>query len=224
MERAVLMATTGTLAALGGAKLASSGLAGKAAMAAVMVAVVGTTAAVTVAVLPAGFGREPRRVLQPRAVAPVVATPLPSPPAPPEVPPAPEPQSVVQEPVPLPAPRAAERVRASPIVKAPVAPLAAPSSPPPTATASSLAAELELLRAAKAELDAGRWESALTAIARHDTEFPEGVLGLEADVIRVLAWCGQGRTGEALERAHQLRTRAPNSPAISRLAGSCVEL
>jgi hypothetical protein len=224
MERAVLMATTSTLAALGGVKLASSSLAGKAAMAAVMVAVVGTTAAVTVAVLPAGFGREPRRPLPARAVAPQVVKPPPPPAAPPEVV-KPEPQSVVQEPDALAAPRAVERVRASPVVKAPPPPLAAPSSPPPAPpTASSLAAELELLRAAKVELDAGRWESALQAITRHDTEFPEGALGLEADVIRVLAWCGQGRTGEALERAHQLRTRAPNSPAISRLAGSCVEL
>jgi hypothetical protein len=133
------------------------------------------------------------------------------------------PAPIVPEPVPAASPPAEVRSKVR-IPKVPVVDPQPVSAPPLLPSQSALAAELELLRTAKTELDAARWETALEAISRHDSEFPEGVLTIEAEVIRVLAWCGQGRLGEALERAHELRTKFPNSPAITRLAGSCVEL
>ena len=224
MERTVLLAGGTTALTLGGLKAASSGLAGKGAMAAVAVAIVGTTAAVTVTVAHTEFVQSLRRAPQVRtskpAPAPVVNAPPVVLPAPPAV--AVSEPTLEVPPAVIATPREEDRV-----VRAvrPRTPAIAPvlekeperAAPPP----SALAAELSILRTAKTELDAGRWAGALEALSRHDTEFPSPALRDEAEV---LAWCGQGRTGEAMQRAFELRTRAPNSPAIARLAGSCVDL
>lgn len=233
MERTVLLAGGTAALTLGGLKAASSGLAGKGAMAAVAVAIIGTTAAVTVTVAHTEFVQSLRRAPQVRASkpapAPVVNAPVMLPPPPVDA--APEPTlEVVPSEVPsevkvLAPPREEDRVVRAVRPRAPAigpAPEKEPerAAPPP----SALAAELSILRTAKTELDAGRWAGALEALSRHDTEFPAPALRDEAEVIRVLAWCGQGRTGDAMQRAFELRTRAPNSPAIARLAGSCVDL
>jgi hypothetical protein len=224
MERTVLIAGGTTALTLGGLKAASSGLASKGAMAAVALAIVGTTAAVTVAVVPSGFLKSPRREpsVQINRAAPPAPLPAPSPEA--VLTPTPTPEDPLPAPVetPVPVTTAPPRREREQLVR-PSVPPAAPL-PENAAAPSPLAAELAILRAAKNELDASRWTGALEALARHDLEFPEGALRVEAEVIRVLAWCGQGRTGEAMQRAFELRTKTPNSPAIARLDGSCVDL
>jgi hypothetical protein len=218
MERTVLIAGGTTALALGGLKAASGGLGGlasKSAMAAVALAIVGTTAAVTAAVVRAEFVQPARRAAPARVMPqPSVAAPAPVVIPQPAVAPAPETTPELS-----PAPRQKESVvrpRALPV--APVIERETELAPSP------LAAELALLRTAKKELDATHWAAALEALARHDSEFPEGALRVEAEVIRILAWCGQGRAGDAMQRAFELRTKTPNSPAMARLEGSCVDL
>lgn len=99
-------------------------------------------------------------------------------------------------------------------------PTSAPS-PPGTESASRLAVELALLRSARVALDAHDWEAGLRLLEQHDAEFADGALRVESDVLRVLAWCGLGRTDDASRLAAALS--GAGSPAKVRLRGSCVD-
>ena len=140
----------------------------------------------------------------------------------PVLPPVPTPEAAT-EPAPVPAPMPAPPPLGSrtPPRAAPVLPSVTPPPPPPAE--SRFAEELALLQSAKGQFETGAWAEVLTTVAHYDAQFPEGSLQNEAEVLRVLSLCSLGREGEALPRAATLRRRATGSPALLRLAGSCVD-
>ena len=138
----------------------------------------------------------------------------------------PVPSEAATEPALVPAPLIAAIPAADrPVPTREAAPAPAPMTtpmvtPPPE---SRFAQELALLQSAKGQFEAGSWADVLTTIARYDAQFPAGSLRDEAEVLSVLSLCSLGREGEALPRATKLRERATGSPALIRLAGSCVD-
>jgi hypothetical protein len=85
----------------------------------------------------------------------------------------------------------------------------------------ALAAEIALVRKARAALDAGDARAALGLSTQHSARFPGGVLAQEAAVIRVLALCEMGRAAEAGAIARHLEQTSKRSPHLDRLRGSC---
>jgi hypothetical protein len=81
--------------------------------------------------------------------------------------------------------------------------------------------ELTLLRRALAEHDAHRELEALELLDLYDATFAAGQLSVEASSLRVLTLCSLARNDEAARVARQLRTSAPESPAVRRLTSSC---
>jgi hypothetical protein len=100
----------------------------------------------------------------------------------------------------------------------------ATSAPSPEAvqTRDALAEELDDIRAAQDALNRGDATSALTALARHATRFPNGTLREERRGMRVTALCALGRRAEARAEAQLLLTENPRSPQAWRLRASCV--
>jgi hypothetical protein len=97
------------------------------------------------------------------------------------------------------------------------------STPPPSPDDSddSLAREVSLLRAARAALDGGRAEQALTLLQRHALLWPRGVLVEERLATQVFAMCALGRVTEAAAKARELEGLAPHSPHLARVRTSC---
>jgi hypothetical protein len=89
------------------------------------------------------------------------------------------------------------------------------------ASDDSLAREIALLRAARAALEAGRADEALSMVRRHAQLWPTGVLVEERLATQVLALCALGRTAEARATAQQLAALAPSSPHLARVGASC---
>ncbi|MBL8916349.1 MAG: hypothetical protein JNM17_36955 [Archangium sp.] len=106
------------------------------------------------------------------------------------------------------------------VAKEEPSPPPAPSEPGPN---DAYTRELALLERARAQLQAREWSAVLESISAHDTEFPNGALNAEAEVLRILSLCEVNRVSEALEHSKQLQRTAGRSPALLRLAGSCVE-
>jgi hypothetical protein len=75
---------------------------------------------------------------------------------------------------------------------------------------AGLARELALLEAARSEVER-RPGSALSLLARHEVEFPNGTLALEREFLVVSALERLGRRREAEARANALRARSPGS-------------
>jgi hypothetical protein len=93
----------------------------------------------------------------------------------------------------------------------------APSQAPPPTIAepapsddAGLSRELALLESARSELER-RPGSALSLLARHEIEFPNGTLALEREFLVVSALERLGRRREAEARANALRARSPGS-------------
>ena len=128
--------------------------------------------------------------------------------------------STAPEPESLPAPRVKSAPHPAGAGSGSTAELIPPPSPP---AVSSLGSEVALLQSAKSKLEAGDWAAVQVLLDQHHAQFPEAALGIEADVLRVLAWCGAGQLSEASALATQVRERAPRAPATARLAGSCVD-
>ncbi len=82
---------------------------------------------------------------------------------------------------------------------------------------SRVRAELTLLEQARSELRSGRSEAAVVTLQAYSQRFPRGVLGLEAEVLRIEALAAAGRTQEAAKRAQRVLERNPNSVVASRL-------
>ncbi|MCB9754878.1 MAG: hypothetical protein H6713_33495 [Myxococcales bacterium] len=89
----------------------------------------------------------------------------------------------------------------------------------------SIAAELELIRAAERALRDGDFARALELAARHEKTFPEGQLYQEREASRISALCGLG--GDERARATALRERFlarwPSSHLARRVRGACSE-
>jgi hypothetical protein len=87
--------------------------------------------------------------------------------------------------------------------------------------AETLQAEAELLAAASGALGRGRAQHALELLDKHEREYADGVLAEERAAARVLALCETGRIDEARRHAEQFLHRAPRSPLVPRVRGSC---
>ena len=77
--------------------------------------------------------------------------------------------------------------------------------------------EVLRLDEARAKLARGDAAGALVSLDQHDREFPRGLLGAEADVLRVEALVKAGRRDEAHARGERLLEREPNGPHAKRL-------
>jgi hypothetical protein len=107
----------------------------------------------------------------------------------------------------------------------PPGPIASPSgsvaaSAAPNA-ASTVAEELRLVRAAQAQLSAGRAEGALATLAEHARLYPQGALREERAAARVLALCALGRGEQAKREADAFVRVAPHSPYAGGLRRPC---
>jgi hypothetical protein len=128
-----------------------------------------------------------------------------APPRAPAVAPEPPPQAT-----PEPEPMAASTTRgARPI----------PSTAPATSnSAGTFDAELQLITAAKGELDQGRPQLAAAWLSEHAERFPTGVFALDREALRILVRCAQLKD-PALAQA--FATRHPSSPMVERLLRAC---
>jgi hypothetical protein len=128
----------------------------------------------------------------------------------------------------LPVPPA--QVQAEPAAPAPaVAPIVGPDRPaapasksPPHKAAvdpSRLAEELALLDEARANLQAGDADRALSVLARSEQRFPRGALEEERRALRVEALAKAGQEERARVEATQFRADYPKSPYGARVAG-----
>ncbi len=79
-------------------------------------------------------------------------------------------------------------------------------------------AELRLITAAKAELDAGRAHLANVWLNEHAVRFPRGVFSTDRDALRVLARCVEHRDESS---ARAFVAQHPGSPMIPRLLRAC---
>lgn len=77
--------------------------------------------------------------------------------------------------------------------------------------------EVRCLDEARAKLARGDASGALVSLDKHDREFPRGLLGAEADMLRVEALVKAGRGDEARARGERLLAREPNGPHAKRL-------
>lgn len=128
------------------------------------------------------------------------ATPRPPPPAPEEVQPA-EPAA------PAPAEQSAVRGAAAP----------KPGAKPSSSANASLQAELTALDAARAALASGNAQGALAHLDAYGRAHPRGLLGLEAEVLRIDALAKSGQHAAATQRAEAFMRRHPNSVLASRV-------
>jgi hypothetical protein len=101
------------------------------------------------------------------------------------------------------------------------APTAAPRATATAATTSDpksdLARERELIDAARAGVARGHAEAALSAVSRHEREFPQGQLREEREGLRILALAAQGRTTEARTFAARFRKSYPQSVLLPQI-------
>jgi hypothetical protein len=99
---------------------------------------------------------------------------------------------------------------------APAVELAAPANaraqaPRRLSDADAYAAELKLLRQARADVAGARFSAALSSIAEHERRFPAGRLREERDALRVKALAGLGRSDDARVAAERFGARYPRS-------------
>lgn len=96
----------------------------------------------------------------------------------------------------------------------------APARVASTPEASTLQAELELVRAAKAALDAGNVAEANSWLEQHASRFPGGLLSLERDALRVLCRCAND-PGMARVSARAFVRDHAGSPFVDRVRRAC---
>jgi hypothetical protein len=131
-----------------------------------------------------------------------VPQPEPAPPAAIEVPTAVEPVPVVvPEPPPTPSKPRSKAVRPAP----------------------TLADETALFAEIQQALVAGQPARALTAIARHEREFPRGAFGQERVVAKAQALCAVGKTVAARQLRDRFVARNPSSHLAPRMRAVCPE-
>jgi hypothetical protein len=90
------------------------------------------------------------------------------------------------------------------------APAPVAEAAPSSSEDAGLSRELALLESARSELER-RPGSALSLLARHEIEFPNGALAVEREFLVVSALERLGRRREAEARADALRARSPGS-------------
>lgn len=107
-----------------------------------------------------------------------------------------------------------------PTLPAPAPRTVRPTSPPPT---DDLAAELALLRRARAALTGGAPADALPLLDEFERRFGAGHLAEEGALLRVQALCDSGSPARARAAAEQFARRFPDSPHASKVARTCAD-
>ncbi len=101
---------------------------------------------------------------------------------------------------------------------------ARPKVEPLTSTgehASTLEAELELVRQARAQLDSGNASGAWAVLEQHAERFPGGMLRLEREGLRVLCRCAGGPADDGQRAARSFVRSYPDSPLVDRVRRAC---
>lgn len=95
----------------------------------------------------------------------------------------------------------------------------APAAPPvrPSPPSSTLAAQVALLDAARTAVSSGATAEALRLAERYRTEFPNGALSPEAEVVAIEALVARGAHADASERAGSFFARYPGDPHAARV-------
>lgn len=124
----------------------------------------------------------PREVAPPSAPTPTLVTPPPAAP-----PPSPAPAEPPPVRTPTPRPRTVAPAPAPTVVEV------APSPPPEPTPSNDLAAELQLLTAAREAASRSDWKAVLQHVAAHEQRFPRGLLSPERATLKRQAWCGSGQ-------------------------------
>lgn len=91
------------------------------------------------------------------------------------------------------------------------------ASSPPTTSATTLGAELQLIQAARGAPPS----EALEQIDLHAEQFPNGELSLEREGLRVIALCELGRLDEAQRASERFVARSPGALLIQRVSTGC---
>ena len=81
--------------------------------------------------------------------------------------------------------------------------------------------EVELLRLAMRELDAGRPALAERWLGQHAARFPSGVFAGEREALSVVIACGKGRTPESRAAAERFLSAYPGSLQRDRITRAC---
>jgi hypothetical protein len=98
--------------------------------------------------------------------------------------------------------------------------LPAAGEPARAASASTYALELGLLEPARSSIARGDFAGALSAIGRHQHEYPRGQLAEEREALRVRALWGMGQKAQAESLAATFRKRYPRSGLLSWMTGT----
>ncbi len=85
----------------------------------------------------------------------------------------------------------------------------------------SLAAEVELVRRARAAANAGRHAEALSVLQEHHRRFPRGELARERDMSRLRAYCALGKHADAKKLAGSMLARDRSDMLRAKLAKTC---
>lgn len=94
-------------------------------------------------------------------------------------------------------------------------------APAPAASSADLDAEIQLLRQARQELQAGQFSQALESLGEHARRFPQGVLASERQASVAIALCRSGQLTTGKARASHYLKRNPKSPLADRVRTSC---
>jgi len=92
-----------------------------------------------------------------------------------------------------------------------------PNRKPMPLPGSTLAAQVALLDAARSALAGGTFSEALRLADRYHTDFPNGELAPEAELVAIEALLSRGERAPALERATRFLARYPGDPHRARV-------
>jgi hypothetical protein len=127
-----------------------------------------------------------------------------------------DPPSIVVRAFPSPGASSGARAASMPLADAEIPKRPEPRSaaePPPNLLADEVAA----LRQARSALSAGQPAAALAALDAHERRFPQGLLGIEAEVLRIEALSQSGNPSAASARAKRFIAVHPNTPYARRV-------
>jgi hypothetical protein len=94
-------------------------------------------------------------------------------------------------------------------------------APPAADTRSTLAKELELVRAASQSLDRGEALVALRSLAEHARQFPEGTLAIERRGLELIARCTLQPRAQLRSEVELFLARFPTAPVAARASRAC---
>ena len=89
--------------------------------------------------------------------------------------------------------------------------------------ASTLTEEVQLMKAAKREIDAGRAHLAEVWLEEHARRYPKGILRTERDALRILVACAGGDPVRGRRQAEDFLKANPRSPLVDRLSRACLQ-